>query len=291
MDCICDLCKTEFTSILGLQYHIDNNVCEKHTCGKCRKVLANRNSYLYHVKHNVCDKKNKLILKTPQIQLPKINDSSHENFKNLTYDEYLKMSENNAKLKLQRTYSTVNIGQQQINIINITSPTQIPPAFLSNCNVTYVMQQYPTLIPTIVKTKPANYVEELFNELDGNPNRPEFNGAFISNRRDGTIKISDGTRFNIFQRKDALDETIINKFDIMRDYNALYPLDDKTYNKIENCNNLCEDDDEYRKDLENRMTNKLINLKQIINTPEWSNKLKQTLNITQNKQLNINDAD
>ncbi len=151
------------------------------------------------------------------------------------------------------------------------------------------MQQYPTLLPNIVNKKPANYVEELFNELEGNPNRPEFNGAFISNRRDGTIKISDGTRFNTFQKKDAFDKTIVNKFGIIHDYNILYPLDEKTYNKIENCNNLCEDDNEYRKELETRMTNKLIDMKQTMNTTEWSNKLLQTLNATENTQLNITE--
>ncbi len=321
MSHICTLCEHEFVTKAGFDYHMKHNVCEKNKCKSCGRMLATQTLYRSHVSNKVCEKNNNTLMLKPKIKLksecvqPNINEL-HNNFENLTFDEYQKLCEENAKFKTQPNHlitnnidkqqiNNTNIDKQQINntnidkqinntninIINISPFTHIPPAFLSISDFSYLMKNYPTLIPNTIKNDPINCIEGLFNEMEGNPNRPEFNSVFISNKREGSAKISDGEKFNTALFNRVLERIIDNKKELVRKYRDNYSCDKRISSKLDRMSDLSDEDVDYQKELTSHISLRLSDMKKLITTSEWSDKLLQYLNKSKNIHLNITDAE
>ncbi len=276
MSYICESCKKEFTGASGYLYHINNKVCEKYKCLKCDKVCSNNTTYKSHI----CDKKllpkTQIQLKSTTIQLkPTINvDELQTNFNNLTFDEYRQICEENLTLKTQVNQPTqINIDKQiyidkcqinrQYNII-------VPPAFLTMDTYENIMKLCPTALDHAVFKTPTNCIMDLIKATNCNPAHPEFNSIMITNKKDGSARVSDGKKFKLVSRQTAITQLIDNKRGLIQKHADKYPEKyGKIAKKMENYLNILEDDEQY-KALETEIVYELIGMKDVINTDEWT---------------------
>ncbi len=273
MSHICDLCEKAFTSINGLQYHIDKKVCDKYKCQICNKICSNYVNYKYHITHGVCDKK--LVPKT-QIRLKsKINpDELQTSFDNLTLDEYQKIreenqrvSEENLKLKTQiiqptQIYIDKRQDNRQYNII-------VPPAFLTMDTYENIMRLCPNAMDQAVFKNPTNCIVDLVKSTNCNPDHPEFNSVMITNKKDGSAKISNGKKFVSVSRQKMIAELIDNKRELIQRHIDNHPEKYKLVSKrMENYLDVLENDDS-QKDLENELMYLLMDMKDVINGDQW----------------------
>ncbi len=275
---LCDLCEKTFANPTALQYHAKNKVCEKYKCIKCDTYYANNATYKYHLLHNVCDKKlmSKTIiqLNPPQTQLT--IDELHDNFDNLTFEEYQKICEERLKFKtqliqqtqiIQPTQININIDKLQYNTINV------PPAFLSMDTYENIMKRCPNALDQAVFKTPTDCIVNLTKLTNCNPDHPEFNSIMITNKKDGSAKISDGKRFISVPRETAITQLIDNKRGLIRTHIDNYPEKyAKIAKKLENYLDVIEDEEQY-KALETLIMYLLMDMKNIINTDKWKSDL------------------
>ncbi len=269
----CDLCGKIFICQRGLSNHLKNKVCEKYKCDKCGQIYANNTTYKYHLLHNVCDKK---IIPKTQIRLKTIIDLDklYTNFNDLTADEYQKMCEENLKLKTQPTqiiqptqiYIDKRQDNRQYNII-------VPPAFLSMDTYENIMRLCPNAMDQAVFKNPTNCIVDLVKSTNCNPNHPEFNSVMITNKRDGSAKVSDGKKFISVSRQKTIAELIDNKRELIQRHIDAHPEKYKLVSKrMENYLDVLENDDS-QKDLENELMYLLMDMKDVINKDQWKNDL------------------
>ncbi len=298
MSNVCKLCEKTFADIRGYQYHMDNNVCTKvnttYQCQTCDKILATLSSYLYHTKKAVCEKQNtqlilslpskpKIILKSDQL---KSNNELHNNFNKLTFDKYQQMCEEMERLKTQPLNSTnINIDKQVVNV-QINYIHKVPPAFLSMDTYETTMQRCPTAMDQAVFKHPTDCIIELIKSTNCNPNHPEFNSIMITNKREGSAKVSDGDKFILVPRQKVITQLIDNKRELIQMHINKHPekYDSKTAKKMENYMDILEDDEQY-KELENEIVYLLIGMKDIIGTDKWTAEL--LLYLEQNKTTHL----
>ncbi len=294
MSHICNVCEHSFITLNGLQYHLENNVCTKintkYQCNKCDKILATSTSYAYHTKNAVCEKTNtklilppkpKIILKSNQ---PKSN-LLHNNFNNLTFDKYQQMYEENERLKTQPLNLT-NIDKQIINNVQINYIQRVPPAFLSMDTYETTMQRCPNAMDQAVFKRPTDCIMDLIKSTNCNPNHPEFNSIMITNKREGSARISDGNKFILVPRQKVITQLIDNKRELIQTHIKKHPekYDSKTAKKLENYLGILEDDDQYAA-LENEIIYLLIGMKDVINTDKWTAEL--LVYLEQNKTTDL----
>ncbi len=282
MSHVCNLCEKTFSNIYGYQYHIDNNVCtkNKYQCHKCDKILATRSAYKYHIKNEVCEKQNtqlvlfpkpKIILKLNQ---PKSNMNELHNFNNLTFDKYQQICAEMENLKTQQLNSTnINIDKQVVNV-QINYMPRVPPAFLSMDTYETTMKRCPTALDQAVFKRPTDCIMDLIKSTNCNPDHPEFNSIMITNKREGSAKISDGNKFILVPRQKVITQLIDNKRELIQKHINKHPekYDSKTAKKMENYMDILEDDEQYAA-LENEIVYLLIGMKDVINTDKWTSEL------------------
>ncbi len=292
MSHICDTCEKEFTSINGFRYHVNNKVCEKYKCQKCDKICSNYDAHKYHILHNLCDKK---ITSKTQIRLkPKINSSDlHPNFDNLTIDEYHKIceenqriNEENLKLKTQISQPTqININKPQIYVDKRQYNIVVPPAFLSMDTYENIMKLCPNALDHAVFKNPTNCIIDLVKSTNCNPDHPEFNSVMITNKKDGSAKISNGKKFVSVSRQKTIAELIDNKRELIQRHIDNHPEKYKLVSKrMENYLDVLENDDS-QKDLENELMYLLIDMKDVINGDQWKADLLAYLGTTKSTDL------
>ncbi len=285
MSHICDLCEKEFTGIYGYKYHVDNKVCEKYKCQKCEKICSNYAAYKYHLLHNVCDKP--LVPKT-QIRLKStINQSDlHTVFDNLLLEKYQKVCEENLKLKTQISQTNqINIGKQQIYIDKRQYHINVPPAFLSMDTYENIMKRCPNAMDQAVFKNPTNCIIDLVKSTNCNPDHPEFNSVMITNKKDGSAKISNGKKFVSVSRQKMIAELIDNKRELIQRHIGNHPEKYKLVSKrMENYLDVLENDDS-QKDLENELMYLLMDMKDVINTDQWKADLQAFLETTKSTDI------
>ncbi len=292
MSYLCDVCNRIFATINGLQYHVKNKVCEKYKCIKCDTYYANSTTYKYHLLHNVCDKK--IISKPkPKIQLKPIqpqsmllqstinDDELYDNFNNLTFEEYKKLCEERLTLKTHIVQPTqiniANIGNMaNINIDKLqynNNIINVPPAFLSMDTYEHIMKRCPTALDQAVFKTPTDCIVNLTKLTNCNPDYPEFNSIMITNKRDGTAKISDGKKFKLVSRENVITKLIDNKRLLIQRHIDNYPEKyAKISKKLEKYMDIIEDEDQY-KALVTELVYELIAMKDVINSDKWKSDL------------------
>ncbi len=286
MSHICDFCEKEFISISSFQYHVNNKVCEKYKCQKCGKKCSNYNTHRYHITHNVCDKK---IIPKTQIRLKStINQTDlHVNFENLTFDKYQQMFEENLKLKTQIIQPTqIYIDKHQDNRqYNNQYNIIVPPAFLSMDTYENIMRLCPNAMDQAVFKNPTNCIIDLVKSTNCNPDHPEFNSIMITNKKDGSAKISNGKKFVSVSRQKMIAELIDNKRELIQRHISNHPEKYKLVSKrMKNYLDVLENDDS-QKDLENELMYLLIDMKDVINTDQWKTDLLAYLAINKTTDL------
>ncbi len=276
----CDLCEKTFASLQGLQNHIKNKVCEKYKCDKCGQIYSCSTTYKYHLLHNVCEKhlisKTKIQLKSTQLQ-PIINSPElHDNFNNLTFDEYQKLCADSQKLKTQQIQNTqINMNKPQINI-NINNNNNqyntiiVPPAYLSMDTYENIIKRCPHALDHAVFKTPTDCIMDLVKSTNCNPDYPEFNSIMITNKKDGSARVSDGKKFKLVSRQNVITQLIDNKRLLIQRHIDNNPEKySKISKKLENYMNIIEDDEQY-KALETELIYELIAMKDVINSDKWT---------------------
>ncbi len=205
MSHICHFCKKTYSSLSGLQYHIDNNVCtkkcNKYKCINCNKILSNATAYQYHIEHNVC--KNTDIPIPIPIPKPKIKISlntvpilnihkMHDNFKIMTFADYQQMYVENIKLKTQINHPD--------NIIS--------PVLLLKSSDLYAINQSPTLISSTTINQNLTDFEQLSKNISDSS---KLNSTPIENNNERNVKIFDGKQFNKIPIKDMITQIFLNQ--------------------------------------------------------------------------------
>ncbi len=300
MSYICDLCEKTFAGICGYQYHVNNKVCEKYKCLKCDTLCLNNAAYRYHQTHNLCDKK--LISKTqirlkPIVNSDKLNinsdklninsDKLYTNFDDLTVDEYQKICDENLKLKTQPTQ--ININKPQIYIDKRQYNRQyniiVPPAFLSMDTYENIMRLCPNAMDQAVFKNPTNCIVDLVKSTNCNPNHPEFNSIMITNKRDGSAKVSDGKKFISVSRQKVIADLIDNKRELIQKHIDKHPGKYAVVSKrLENYLDVLENDDS-QKELENELTYLLMDMKDVINSDQWKADLLSYLELNKTTEI------
>ena len=126
-----------------------------------------------------------------QIEL-KIKDKD-EYIRNLETENSFLRGQNQA---LKEKPST-KIDNQQINII-------VPPSFLQLDTFPKLMKMVPDLLSTALSKHTTEFVSFLIGQTNCNPDRPLFNGAKITNKKDPYAKISDGKKYIYAPKKEVI---------------------------------------------------------------------------------------
>ena len=264
---LCDFCEKNFKTKQGLDYHLSNTVCQKnnYVCNACNKSFANKSGQIYHVNNKVCEKtvKHKITLK---------KEYDHMSKEEMIARMVVLETENRVLKENPQIVNNINIDKQQINIL-------APPAFKELDTVSTLMKLMPNLLHNALSKHPTEFIAYLIENTNCNPEFPIFNSAKITNKKDDYAKVSNGKQYVYKPRKKVIDELINNKKDILTEYIKLYgdQYSEKILNRHDNYITALADEKETLKELENEITCMLLNMKDIIGSEDWSNKLMESL--------------
>lgn len=264
----CPKCNKIFSTTQCMNYHINNNVCEKKTngCDNCGYIFKTKAMLKYHIEKKVCCRNKKLTNVTKSenksisenIKLENIKDNKNNltndlmcgnmttcdinNKKSLSNNDNMDFINDASdlpekyKIKFKKFGDSIgnleneisflkgklmaleenpknvnNIEKQQINII-------MPPEFLQLDTVPKLMKMVPDLLHNALSKHPTEFVSFLIKETNCNPQRPIFNCASITNKKDPFAKISDGKKFIYAPKKQVISQLIENKKSLLQEY-------------------------------------------------------------------------
>ena len=273
MELGCEYCGKKFRTKQNLQYHTNNKVCLKtnKTCSDCGHQFKNIKMLEYHIENKVCQKKT---IKQ-KIQFKKEFQKQYENYtKDDLILELASMSGEVKALK-ENPQTQNNIEKQQINNIYI----QVPPAFLTLDTFPTLMKMLPDLLPNALSKHPTEFISFLIKETNCNPERPIFNSAQITNKKDPYAKISDGKKYIYAPKKQVISELIENKKSLLQEYVDKNgdKYGEKILKRYYKYIDLLDEDSETVKDLEIKITCMLLNMMEVIGSDEWSKNLLEDL--------------
>ncbi len=289
----CESCAKKFAGSHGYFYHIKNDVCNKYKCPKCNKILSNSVTYKNHLENVECDKK--LVPKTQlQLQITNDLDQLYPDFKDLTVEKYHQICEENLKFKTQNIHPTqINLNKSKVYIdkrqdnrqINHQYNIIVPPAFLSMDTYENIMKLCPNAMDQAVFKNPTNCIVDLVKSTNCNPDHPEFNSIMITNKRDGSAKVSDGKKFISVSRQKVIADLIDNKRELIQRHINNHPEKYKLISKrLENYLDVLENDDS-QKDLENELMYLLMDMKDVINGDQWKADLLAYLELNKTTEI------
>lgn len=253
----CDLCKKEFATQVGMDYHISHKVCQKTSrkCPDCGKVLSSMVSYNYHIEHRVCHKSKKTITKPIPVQ----------NKDHLIEELQTKVAVLEGKLQvLTDNPTTVNNN----NII-------VFPKEFGKEDMAYIQQKVGDVLGQLIKHDLFKSIPKLFTTVHNNHELPEYHNVYISSERSGYALVSDGQSFNHKPKKSIIDQIIEDKRSILTKYvnqNGVQ-LGEKILTRYERYTSSIDADEDVKRTLEAEIGGLLLDMKSVIANDEKTRKL------------------
>ena len=263
----CHKCNKTFSNEVNLRYHLTHNVCDKSEkkCPQCHYQFCNQRALKYHIDKKVCEKtvKHKITLK---------KEYDHMSKEEMIARMIVLETENRVLKENPQVVNHINIDKRQINIL-------VPPAFGELDTVSTLMKLMPNLLHNALSKHTTSSITYLIKNTTCNPEFPLFNSAQITNKKDDYAKISDGKQYIQESKKKVIDELIDNKKNILAEYIKLYgdQYSEKVLNRYDNYITALTDEKETLKELEMEIKCMLLNMKDIIGSEGWSNKLTESV--------------
>ena len=212
----CETCDKEFSSKVGLTYHLTHKSCkitDKCVCEYCGKEYTTKQSMNRHIKYN-CKKKNE------------INNNLHNNPEmEMIYEQLLALKIENEKLKEKvLTIEKENDTKQTNN--SITTNKSVTK------NINYGNIQYNFNLVAhgnedmskmdkndIIKAFKSgfNSTLELTEAMHFNPKYPEFHNIYISSMKNQYAMIYNGTDWVLVMKDDLIDRLYNRKRDYIEE--------------------------------------------------------------------------
>lgn len=251
----CPLCSSTFTRKANLQYHIDNQVCQKVThlnCPHCNKELTTKQNQQYHVTHNVCGKC------PPKKITLKLKHSGE--------------GEGDGK-------GNTIINNHVTNTTNIMNVIVFPSEFGKE-NMTYIKSKLGDFIGPLIKKQIFSSIPNLFSQIHNNDQLPEYHNVYSRSEKSGYALVSDGTVFKHRPKKTIIDQIIEDKRSILNQYVDEYgeQLGSKLLKKYEKYQDELDTNSELRKTLEMEIGGLLLDMKSVIANDDKTRKLLEKVN-------------
>ena len=257
----CPSCVKIFTRSNNLNYHVNNNVCNKlkKKCHNCGHQFSTKAMLQYHVNNKVCEKKYKITLK------PSIHDKYH----NYTKEELmLKLANIEAK------YESLQENPQNIQTNNIGNVVIFPTAYGKE-DIDYICQKLGDILGPLVVKKPFRSIPCLFEKIHKNKQLPEYHNVYTKSEKSSYALVSDGENFNNRPKKTVIDHIIEDKRSILNDYvdKNEKQLGKLVLDKYEKYQNKLDSDPSFRKNLELEIGGMLLDMKSIIANDDKTRRL------------------
>ena len=132
-----------------------------------------------------------------------------------------------------------------------------------------IFEKYPDLLKDTINKKEKS-ISYLIKQIHCNPELPEYNNIYIPNISRNFIKVSDGEKFIYQQKKCVIKELIEDKQRILEDYvdKNGEKLGNKLLKLYDAYSNYVDENDENMKDVEEKITCLLLNMKDVIEKNE-----------------------
>lgn len=276
----CPKCHKILSSQRTLQYHLDHNVCQKHSfvCELCRKSFTTLKGLKYHKDNDVC-KKHKVSLKL------KTQNKHASVYSELTKDELLiKVAQLEGKVEAL-------IGNPQ-TINNNSNNIIVFPASFGKEDMTHVRNILGDILKPMITHHPFKSIPILFNQLHNNDKLPEYHNVYINSERSNYALVSNGETFKYKPKKTIIDQIIEDKRSILNQYVDEHgeQLGEKVLNKYEKYQEQIDDNSEFRKTLEMEIGGLLLDMKSVIASDEKTRQLLDKVNNGQYElQQNANE--
>jgi hypothetical protein len=123
-------------------------------------------------------------------------------------------------------------------------------------------------------------IPRLFHKIHNNQAIPEYHNVYSKSERSNYALISDGKTFNNKPKKNVIDQIIDSKRLILREYvdSNGDQLGEKVLQKYERYQDLIDDDEEFRKNLELEIGGMLLDMKSVIANDEKTRQLLEKVN-------------
>lgn len=269
----CPLCLKVFSDKRALKYHMDHNVCQnkvKFVCSRCDKIFTTLKALNYHTEHNVCDNKPKVERK--KLCLRKTND-----YQSMSKEQIIeKLSQTEIKLShMEGKYASLKENPQ-----NISNNIIVFPKEFGKEDMEYVRQKLGDVVGPLVKSHIFTSIPSLFNKIHNNQDMPEYHNVYSTSERSQYALISDGHIFKHQPKKTVIDQIIESKRSILKDYinSNGDQLGEKVLRKYERYQDLIDDDEDFRKNLEIEIGGMLLDMKSVIANDESTRKLLDKVN-------------
>jgi len=247
----CVQCGQQFTSKQSLNYHITNQVCQKHVkkCDLCNFIFSNKSALLYHINHKVCQ------------------NTTRSNGKKLTLkikQKYEDLSKKELLIKVAQLEGKVEALTDHPQTVN--NNIIIFPKEFGKEDIGYVQQKLGDILTPLIKNHTFNSIPTLFSHIHNNKLLPEYHNVYTTGERSNYVLISDGEQFKHCPKKTIIDQIIEDKRQILNDYidKNGRQLGGKVLLKYEKYKEKIDDDPSFRRELEVEIGGLLLDMKTVI---------------------------
>lgn len=215
---VCETCNNFFTTKQCLEYHVNNNVCDKNIkkfkCKYCDHLFKTNNSMCRHVRTS-CKEKKKI-----------------DNERNDIYERLLNLEKDNNKLKmnnimLQQKISKIKKQKSIVNdgaatgehystnlvgcTINNTNNNTINNIILVGCGNEDLSKMNQNELFKAIRDGIRKSTIKLTDVIHFNPNYPEYHNVYIGNMKDKYAMLYDGKQWLLKTKNEVVDKLYDDK--------------------------------------------------------------------------------
>jgi len=191
-----------------------------------------------------------------------------------------KLRKTEEKLKIiEEKYKTLKENPQILINNNNNVFINFPLPFGKE-EIKYINNKIGDVIGPLIKKHPNNSIPALFQKIHNNEQLPEYHNVYTSSERSNMALVSDGKNFIFRPKNTVIDEIIEEKRYLINSY-----IDDNgdklgknILDKYDKYQNLLDENDEFRKNMEIEIGAMLLNMKSVIANDDKLRKLIEKVN-------------